>query len=247
MAEMVGKTELKQEPNGATKPSTSTALTVVKPSDDYILNITDIGAGGKSETFAVQLASNTDWKNWSLMARAAILKKTSFKQSSLPEIIYTILYAERLGLDVIAGDVYSVDGRINTTNGAKIKYAMSTGKIEGVECTIEPIMEHQDKGGVFKKFVGKVRGGDVSMEDLKATVTVKVKGWEKPYIYTAKLSEWFQGTNPNWVNRPEHMLRLNSTAHALNFICPMGSAESDEAPPVETAPLPSYEEAKKKE
>lgn len=244
MAEAMSKAEIvKTETNGTSKPTQ--ALTVVKPSEDYTLNIVDVGQGGKPETFSVQLASNTEWKTWPLMMKAAILKKNTFKQQSIAEIVFTILYAERLGLDVIAGDVYSVDGRINTTNGAKIKYAMSSGKIEGVECVIEPILEHQDKGGVYAKFKRTIRNSEIEMEDLRATVTVKVRGWEKPYIYTAKLSEWFQGTNPNWVNRPEHMLRLNSTSHALNFICPMGSAESDEAPPVE-APLPSYDEAKAK-
>ena len=54
----------------------------------------------------------------------------------------------------------------------------------------------------------------------------------KRQVYETTLSEWFHGPNPNWINRPQYMLRRNALSKALEEVAPMG-IEADEAPPRE--------------
>lgn len=195
----------------------------------YQISVKEVDAGGNKSSFDIALPDTRDWKlSWGVLHRAALAKKGSSQwgAKSVAEIINAIIYADSLGLSFEQGDVYSVDGRLNTTADAKIKYALNSGKIGGYEIQVEEIP------GKPLKLKYKAGGAENVYEtsEYVARVTVTVKGWEKPFVYEAYLSEWFQGSNPNWRTRPKYMLGKNATSKALTMVAPMGGVGSDEAP-----------------
>ena len=208
--------------------SNSTAL--VKMDNSYEISIREFDAAGKSNTFMVPVPNNVDAQTASVMLRAAVLKNTTWKQHAFPVVLHAVIYADRMGLDIMAGDVYMAqEGRISTTAGAKIRHAMSTGKIKGytIDITDGDPITFKDKSGkeVYKG------------PNLQAKVTVTVDGWNAPVIYSTTLAEWFVSYNPNWVSRPSYMLRRNALSKALEEVAPMG-VEAEEAPTIEQPTLP---------
>lgn len=213
------------------EPTSSTALVPVE--GEYQIQISEFDAAGHKSNFMVPVPASITSQEASVMLRSAVLKRTTWKAFDFPTILHAVIYADRMGLDIMAGDVYSAEGgRLSTTAGAKIRHAMSTGKIEGYEVDIQPgspvTIEFQLKGAK-STWTGP---------NLKAKVTVYVKGWRAPVTYETTLEEWFMGANPNWRSRPAYMLRRNALSKALEEVAPMG-VEGDEAPPLDQpAPLP---------
>jgi hypothetical protein len=200
---------------------TTTALVPVK--DSFTLTVKDYDPAGKATELSAPLPSTGDFNQWTLVQQVVMLKKGAFKNAPVPEVVFAIAYARQLGLDVMMGDVFSTgEGRIGTSNKAKIKMALRTGNIEGVET------EMRDTGEPISLT------GCVQKTDLECTVTIHVKGWKKPIIRKARLSRWFKAKNPNWQGNPEHMLELNTVAHAMEYVNPTAT-ESDEAPPLDAA------------
>ena len=186
----------------------------------YHLNIKEYDAAGRATDFAIAISMD-DPKWGPRLQMAAILKQsTIWRGETFPTIIFAVMYAENLGLDIVAGDVYPLQGRIATTNKAKIKRALASGQIEGIEqSTVELPSTFVTKAG--------------PKPDMECTVTIHIKGWKKPIVRKAKLSRWYKEVNPNWRDNPEHMLELNTTAHACEYVTP-GGTEGDELP----GPLP---------
>jgi hypothetical protein len=207
------------------EPANSTALAVID--GEYQISVKEFDAGGGTSMFKVPVPTNISSNEASVMLRSAILKRTTWKSFDFPTILHAVIYADRMGLDIMAGDVYSAEGgRLSTTAGAKIRHAMSSGKIKGytVEITEGPeiSIEYSFKGG---KATWKG-------PNLHARVTVHVDGWAVPVVYETTLEEWFMGANPNWKSRPAYMLRRNALSKALEEVAPMG-VEADEAPPLD--------------
>lgn len=198
--------------------SNSTALATIE--GEYQLEVKEFDAAGKTSVFKVPVPTALTATEASIMLRTAILKRTAMKANELPQVLHAVMYADRLGLDVMAGEVYIVAGRIATTAGAKIRHAMNSGKIDGYKVDITPLNR-------------KFKSGAEDVDDLKAVVTVRVKGWAEPVIYETTLREWYLPTNPNWKQRPAYMLRRNALSKALEEVAPMG-LDADEAPPIET-------------
>lgn len=201
------------------EPTNTSAITLAPVEGEYILDIKEFDAGGKQTVLSVKMPTSADFAKWSLMQQVAMLKKGPWKSSPIAEIAYGIVYADRLGLDIMKGDVFPTgEGRIGTSNKAKIKLALATGNIEGIETNTVEI----DAPGPV---------GCASKKDLECTVTIHVKGWKSPIVRKSKLSRWYKAKNPNWVGNPEHMLELNTVAHACEYVNP-GATEDDEAPPL---------------
>jgi len=81
--------------------------------------------------------------------------------------------------------------------------------------------------GVYKKLTEhpdvdswetEVFPADVSLPPTHATTKIWRKGRERPLSYTALLSEWKVGSNPNWNTRTRHMLGLRSLKQAARQI-----------------------------
>lgn len=217
------------------EPTNSTALQTVD--GEYTIVVSELSSSGGRSNFSVPVPHSMTSRESSLMLQAAILKKTSWADKPFPMVLHAVMYAERMGLDIFAGDVYSVDGgRLATTAGAKIRHAMSKDRIAGYD--VEMIKGTPE----FIVIPVKTKEGKVDhrVPNLKAKVTVTVKGWEKPVVYETTIEEWYVGTNPNWKARPAYMLRRNALSKALEEIVPMG-AEPEEVPPP-TAPMSQGEE-----
>lgn len=213
--------------------SNTTAMVPVE--GEYQIAIRELDGAGRGTTFMVPVPTNITSSEASVMLRAAVLKRTTWKQYDFPTILHAVIYSDRMGLDIMAGDVYmAAEGRISTTAGAKIRHAMGTNRIEGYEVDlIEGPPISIEYGKDKQKWVGN---------DLKAKVTVYVKGWKKPVVYDTSLGEWFVGTNPNWRTRPAYMLRRNALSKALEEVAPMG-VEADEAPPLTPVEAPNVRAA----
>lgn len=203
----------------------NTSAITTTPSGDYAISVREIDAAGKGTTFSMAIPDNVTAKEASVKLRTFVLKKTTWKDFDIATILHAVLYADSMGLDIMAGDVYSAaGGRLSTTAGAKIRHAMGTGRIAGytVEVTNGPTIK------IPMRSLGTYEG-----PNYKAKVTVRVTGWADPVVYETTLSEWFlpNSNNPNWKDRPQYMLRRNALSKALEEVAPVG-VEADEAPPV---------------
>jgi len=204
-------------------PEPQNSQSLVPSPTGYSLKIRELDASGKATEIEVAVPTSGDFDKWSLMQQVAMLKKGPWKNSPINEIMFAIAYARSLNLDVMRGDVFPTgEGRIGTSNKAKIKLALATGNIEGITTETVELPEAAPTGCASKK-------------DLECTVTIYVKGWQKPIVRKAKLSRWYKPRNPNWVGNPEHMLELNTVAHACEYVHPTAT-EDDEAPPL-NAPI----------
>lgn len=208
-------------------PTNDMAIVPKEVPDQYRISVKDFSASGEKSEFMVPVPNQMTAEQASVVLRAAVLKNSTWKAQPFPFVLHAVMYADRMGLDIMAGDVYAgPDGRLSTTSGAKIRHAMNSGRIEGYEVEIE---SGEQITIPFKSQAGK----DCTYQgpNLKAKVTVYVKGFQKPVVYEATLKEWYIGTNPNWYNRPAYMLRRNALSKALEEVAPMGIS-SEEAPAI---------------
>ena len=226
MAELEGSAAIVPQATQGARVVRADTADVGNRGASYALTINEFDAAGKSSVLSVPLPQDEKWG--SVLLRAALLKKGgSWKTYDVPTIIHAVVYADNLGLDIMAGDVYCAEeGRLSTTAGAKIKHAMQSDRIvgysvemtEGPEISIPYTLKSQEQ--VWKG------------PNWKATVTVRVKGFDAPVVYVTTLAEWFTGRNPNWRTRPAYMLRKNALSKVMEEVAPLGT-EADEAPPID--------------
>lgn len=195
--------------------------TEVKPLENLALKVKELDAVGRAIEYSVTMPNTVQYATLTVPQKLWLLKSGPLRACSIPMIFSIMVRAEELRretgakIDELSGDLYSTgEGRIALSNKAKIKIANATGRIEGVDFDI-------------------IEGPEISLTgytgpELICTVTVYVTGFKHPLVLTQTLSEWYMPANPNWKNRPEHMLRLNTYAHACEFIFP---GDNDDAPP----------------
>jgi len=76
----------------------------------------------------------------------------------------------------------------------------------GPDAVFKKLTEHKDVAG----WETTVYPEDVTQPPTHAVTKIYRKSSDKPLTYTAVLSEWKIGANPNWNSRPRHMLSLRS-------------------------------------
>lgn len=187
--------------------------------DGYALTITEYDADSatpKTMTVSIPTNATLDTIKGNLLLRAAILKSTTWKAFKMPQIMHAIMFADRLGLDIELGDVYSTDGRPAINAEGRIKLAQKDPRYRGSKTTF------RDTGTALNK------PKCVLKTDLECTVEVYVDGWQAPIRRTALLSRWYRDTSA-WNERPEHQLEMNTIGHACRFLRPVGDPE--DAPP----------------
>ncbi len=201
-------------------------IQVIPPAPAYRLTAREFSPTGEAMEIAAEFPTEIDFEKWSVMQQVVMLKKGTWKNASVAEILFGLAYAKKMGLDVMQGDVYSVgDGRIATSNKAKIKMAFATKRIKGFTTDIKELKDNPiNLPGCAQKF------------DLECTVVLDVEGLNKPIIRKAKLSAWYNSKNPNWTGRPDHMLELNTMAHACEYVHPTETGP-DELPDQEVAQI----------
>lgn len=214
------------EQETSTKISTAPSTALV-PTEGIALKVKEFSAAGGSNTFQMTLPQEGPWFDRQL--KAMCLKAGPMADQNIGNILCAIMYAEEMGLSVILGDLYFVNGRIATTADAKIRHALSSGLIGGYECKIDKganINIHYQLKGQTQTWTGP---------DLHATVTVHVKGWEKPVVYEADLRDWFNGANAAWREHTAFMFRKNCLSKALSEVAPLG-VDADEIPQAAAEP-----------
>jgi len=207
MAELEGTAAIvPQATQGARVVRADTAT----PSGGYSLAVTEFDAAGARTTLSVPVPDGSlEFRQWSILARAALLKTTTWNKFSMPQIIMGIMFADKVGLDVELGDVYSTDGRPAISAEGRIKLAQKDPRYRGSKSTFRDTGEPLNKPKCVLK------------TDLECTVEVYVDGWQEPIRRTARLSRWHKDT-PAWNERPEHQLELNTLGHACRFLRPVG-------------------------
>ena len=176
-------------------------------------------ADGDVQVYSIPMPDSPDFAKWTLVQQIAALKEGVWKDISINQIMFGLAYAHRIGADPLLGDLFPTgNGRWGTSNKYKIRRALATQKVKGWTT------EFRDTGLAwnYRKCLQQT--------DLECTVTVEVEGFTKPIVRKALLSRWYIEANPNWASRPEHMLELNTLAHAVEYVDLVGT-EDDEAPP----------------
>jgi hypothetical protein len=195
---------------------------LVPSSDGITLRVKDFSAGGGASEYAITVPQNdARWQD--IVLRAAFLKKGTMVEQSFGAIVCAIMYADSMGLNVMAGDVYIVNGKLATSADAKIRHALGSGRIEGyeVEMTPGPAIDIQYSiKGKLEIWTGP---------NVHAKITVHVKGWKKPVVYESDLEEWFNGANAAWREHTSFMFRKNALSKALGEVAPLG-VDADEVP-----------------
>jgi hypothetical protein len=194
------------------------------------LTVDNTVAGGATEKIDIFIPNDFDTSKWGILQRAAVAKldpKSSWSKEALPTIINAIVYAEKNKLSFEEGDVYMVAGRLEKTAKARIKQAMQSGLVEYYNINTEL----GEKRTV--PYRSGTLTGQIETHYMTTTVVVKLKAWKEPCSpYIATFDEWFNGSNPNWRERPRYMLELNALGHALERAARPSGVDSDEAPPV---------------
>lgn len=189
--------------------------------DKMVIKISEFAATGGKNEFLVNVPATPQWED--TMIRAAFLKQGPMSKESFATCVCVVRYADAMGLNEVLGDLYIVSGRIATTADAKIRHALSSGLIAGYKVDIKKgaaisiPYEIKDKKELWR--------GD----DLHATVTVKVKGWDEPITYEADLRDWFNGANAAWREHTAYMFRKQALSKALGEVAPLG-VDADEIP-----------------
>lgn len=200
-------------------PEQASGTAIVPVDGEYMVTVKEFDAAGKSTAISFPLPETSTFMEWSMKQQVGMLKRGMWAAVSIPDILWGLTYAKQIGADAIKGDIFPTgQGRWGTSNKYKIRKALETGNILGIETAIVEL----DSPITLEKCSVK--------KDLECTATIYVRGWTKPIVRKAKLSRWYKASNPNWAGNPEHMLELNTVAHACEYVTP-GATEDDEAPP----------------
>jgi hypothetical protein len=185
---------------------------------------------------ATQVQQESKMKQWSGLSgysyqEIGIVKMAELYYSmnwgwTVPQSILMAIHCAKFDykVDPAEGHVYMTPaGRIGTSlEGLKIKSEHKGMKIG------HPKFDEVTRPWPQGKFL-QVKGQDrikreATMEQdqgVKCTLVIN----DEPIEYTAWASEWMVGTNPNWVEKPMHMLRVRAEMHCIKFATGIGVSE----------------------
>jgi hypothetical protein len=139
-------------------------------------------------------------------------------------ILVAALKAAGLGLDLLEGDIYPVQGRLGISDWAKIKYARSHGYRAVVAVKQGPPVQ-------WEWSTNREKGIWTGTND-EYTAQVYDKNDKLVNTYTTTLKAWFVGSSKEWRDRTAESLRRKALARAYQEVCPIG-IDPEEAPPIE--------------
>jgi hypothetical protein len=234
MAEPLSTTDVSLAPEPTARPIErfmGVEVPPPTPQDGYTITIRRFAAAGDVKPMVVHIpqGATVDSIVNTPLILAALLKDGDpvWQQMEPGFVLYACCRAQRLGLDIMDGDIYPIEGRTATSDKAKIKFALRSGKLSDA-----PQIETTEGQQIDIPWETKREKGVWTGKDLTTTVTLRVRGWDSPLVYRTTLRKWFKGSNPNWRNNPEGMLELRAYAKACERVCPVG-LEPEEAPPLE--------------
>lgn len=185
----------------------------------------------ESTNAALALPTSMDWKKWELPMTAALLAQIPMPSrdgdkylSPQQAAIWAIVSYEQ-GLSPFTGETWfnPQNNKVNLTLQGKLTRARNLGMKLGAP-TFERIPADATKPCIAYKCILPTSNGKVE--------------------YTATLAEWLMPTNPNWKNRPEHMLQVRAYEKAVSFAAGVGASEDPGDRDIEDTnrqPLPTIE------
>lgn len=202
---------------------------VIANASEITFAIKTFNADGSVETLSIPMPGTASFDEWSFVQKVGMLKKGVWNKCSLDEIVFGLAYAKHIGAEVLEGELFPTgNGRWGTSNKYKLKKAFATGRVKGYETTIT------ETGDPLPEAI--IKAGTVLKNDIICTVVAEVEGLNKPLKRSQRYSRWFNANNPNWGSKPEHMLELNTLAHALEFLTPGETDEADGGVTIEALP-----------
>jgi len=156
-----------------------------------------------------------DLDNLTPLQQAIILQSTkAWSGCAIPFLLYMLQRCRALNLDPATGDIYVVDGRLSTSDDAKIRNARRSGYVEWIRRG-EPT---------------KAPNPITEKPDVYIEVTIKHLNETEPQSYKAWLSEWFNPKNANWAARPIECLSRKAEARLSHRMFPLGEDEPLDTP-----------------
>jgi hypothetical protein len=202
--------------------------TAIVLTEGIALKVREFSASGGKNEYQMSLPQEGPWLDRQL--KAMCLKAGPMAEQNMGNILCAIMYAEEMGLSVILGDLYFVNGRIATTADAKIRHALGSGLVAGYNVQIEKLST------ISIPYTLKGQKETWTGPDLHAVVTIEVKGWAKPVVYEADLKDWFNGANAAWREHTAFMFRKNCLSKALSEVAPLG-VDAEETPSAPSVPF----------
>jgi len=156
------------------------------------------------------------------------MAKLYYAMNYAPSIPHGIILA--MHCDKFDYKVRPEEGHVYITPAGKVGTSLEGLKIkcehQGMKMGIPTFVDAERE----KEFILEVKGQNrqTLKKDTGITCYLEVNGTTANY--TAWLSEWFMGSNPNWVNRTEHMLRVRAESNCIKFATGVGVSESLEEP-----------------
>ena len=123
----------------------------------------------------------------------------------LPFLLHAQLKCKTLSIDPLSGEVYPVDGRLNTTDRAKIRHARNSGKIKWVKVG-DPIAATHPI---------------TLLKDFYVLAEMKHADEDESQSYKAWFSEWNNPKNDNWAKRPVESLQRKAVARLSDRMFPI--------------------------
>jgi hypothetical protein len=233
MAEPLSTTEIAPSAQPTIQPvhqAFGVAVEPHTPENGYTISIRRFSASGDAKPLVVHIPENASLASirQNPLLLAAVLKDGDpvWQQCEPGFILVAVLHANSLGLDILQGDIYPIEGRMAVSDKAKIKYALNAGIFSDA-----PEIITVEGPAVAIPWETRRGKGTYTGPNLTTTVKLHVRGWALPVVYTAELRAWFRGANPNWMSNPKGMLELRAYAKACERVCPVGT-QPDEAPPL---------------
>jgi hypothetical protein len=201
------------------------------PDGGYTITIRRFSAAGDAKPLVAHIpehASPEMLRNNPVLL-AAVLKDgdPTWRDMEPGFVLVAVLKAAGLGLDILEGDIYPVEGRLGTSDWAKIKYARARGFSAAVRYTTGPkanwAWETRKEKGIWEGTADSI------------AVDVKDRNDKVVSTYETTLKAWWEGRSQEWRNRPAESLRRKALARAYQEVCPVG-VDPEEAPPLDPRP-----------
>jgi hypothetical protein len=199
-----------------------------EPEGGYTITIRRFNASGDAKPLVVHIpqGATPEQIRSNPMLLAAVLKDGDpvWSQMEPGFVLVAALKAAGLGLDLLEGDIYPVEGRLGISDWAKIKYARSKGYRAIVRTTVGPQVNWDWK-------TAKQQGIWTGTNDTIAVDVLNLHG-EIVNTYETSLKAWWEGRSNEWRQRPSESLRRKAIARAYQEVCPVG-IDPEEAPPLQ--------------
>ncbi len=142
-------------------PEQANTTALVVADGDYKMSVKDFDAAGKKTELEFSIPTQQNFAQWSIQQQIGMLKQGQWASCNIPTIIWGLAYAFQIGADPIKGEIFPTgNGRWGTSNKFKIRKAIETGNIVGIQ------VDMKDTG---EKLTVE---GCVAKTDLECTVTI---------------------------------------------------------------------------